>query len=355
MKRFNVIAFAVALIMALSACQNSSVQTAVSTTPTPVKGQIYLYGESHGVERILNKELELWQGYYNDNGMRHLFVEYPYYTAEFLNRWMQADDDEILNAVYADWAGTQGQIPQVKTFFQEIKRLCPETIFHGTDVGHQFQTTGQRYLKYLRENGLEDSEQYQMAQTCIEQGKHFAGSNGSMDYAYRENAMAENFRCAFDKLNGESVMGIYGSAHIGLDKMDFTNTVPSMANQIREFYGEALHSEDLRNIPVRVDTIVVGGKEYKASNFGTEDMTKFSDAYTAREFWRLEDAYENFADRTKTGDVLPYNDYPMPVEAGQVFIIDYTKTDGTIQRTYLRSDEGDLWEGVPTTAEIAVD
>jgi hypothetical protein len=60
--------------------------------------------------------------------------------------------------------------------------------------------------------------------------------------------MAENFRCAFDKLNGESVMGIYGSAHIGLDKMDFTNTVPSMANQIREFYGEALHSEDLRNM-----------------------------------------------------------------------------------------------------------
>ena len=83
MKRFNVIAFAAALIMALSACQNRSVQTAASTTPAPAKGQIYLYGESHGVERILNKELERWQGYYNDDGMRHLFVEYPYYTAEF--------------------------------------------------------------------------------------------------------------------------------------------------------------------------------------------------------------------------------------------------------------------------------
>lgn len=37
-------------------------------------------------------------------------------------------------------------------------------------------------------------------------------------------------------------------------------------------------------------------------------------------------------------DVLPYNNYPMLIETGQVFIIDYTKKDGSIERMYYRSD-----------------
>lgn len=352
MKCKRTIVFAIVLIIMLSACQNSPVQTAVSPTPTLDLPQLYLYGESHSVERILDKELELWQGYYNDYCMRHLFIECPYYTAELLNLWMQADDDEILDAIYSDWAGTQGQTPQVKAFYQEIKAQCPETVFHGTDLGHQFQTTGQRFLDYLQENGMEDSEQYRMAQECIKQGKHYYGDYNE---AYRENTMAKNFVREFDKLGGESIMGIYGAAHVGLDEMNFTNAVPSMANQMRKFYGEALHSEDLRHIPQRVDIIKVNGKEYAASNLGTADLTAFSDEYISREYWRLEDAYDDFVENTKTGDVLPYDNYPMPVKAGQVFIIDYTKADGTIQRTYLRADKGDLWEGRPTTVEITAD
>ena len=57
--------------------------------------QIYLYGEEHSQQRILDEELEIWGGYYA-RGMRDLFVEFPYFDAQFLNLWMKADDDELL-------------------------------------------------------------------------------------------------------------------------------------------------------------------------------------------------------------------------------------------------------------------
>ena len=59
-------------------------------------GQIYLYGEEHASKAILEEEFELWNTYYHDNGMRDLFVELPYYSAEFLNLWMKSDNDDIL-------------------------------------------------------------------------------------------------------------------------------------------------------------------------------------------------------------------------------------------------------------------
>ena len=48
----------------------------------PIIGEIYLYGETHGVEAILDKELELWnEYYYHNNGFRHLFIEFGYCSA----------------------------------------------------------------------------------------------------------------------------------------------------------------------------------------------------------------------------------------------------------------------------------
>ncbi len=73
-----------------------------------------------------------------------------------------------------------------------------------------------------------------------------------------------------------------------------------------------------------------------------------------REFWRLENAYDDFMDRPKTNQVLPYSNYPMLIEKGQVFIIDYTKTDGSVIRKYYRSD-GYVWNNVPSTEEITVE
>lgn len=313
-------------------------------------GEIYLYGELHSNEEIIKKEFELWKDYYHNGGLRHLFLESPYYTAEYLNLWMQAEDDEILDEIYDDWEGSAAHNPYLKEFYQKIKEQCPETVFHGTDVGHQYETTGKRYLNYLKENQLENSRQYSLAQECIEQGKYYYGNS---DHAYRENKMAENFIRFFDALNGESVMGIYGGAHIGIESMDYsTQSVPSMANQLFDSYGDALHSEDLTWIkedidPVRMDTITVAGKEYEAAYFGKEDLTGVQD-FSYREFWRLENAYDDFKNRPKTGDVLPYNNYPMLIETEQVFILELGKTDGSVVRAYYRSD-GNQWQGMAVT------
>ena len=104
------------VIVMLSACTSSKYKKSVS--PKRSDGKIYLYGESHGDKKVLDKETELWQNYYNDQNMRHLFVELPYYTAEFLNIWMQSDSNDILDAVYNDWQGTAYYNPDVKEFYR---------------------------------------------------------------------------------------------------------------------------------------------------------------------------------------------------------------------------------------------
>jgi hypothetical protein len=357
MKSRSVFVLAVGIIMllALLACSNSIKQSYKSISPPQSAGQIYLYGEEHGVDKILDKEFELWCEYYHKQDMRHLFVELPYYTAEFLNIWMQSDNNIILDEIYSDWTGTASHNPNVKGFFEKIKKQCPETIFHGTDVGHQYHTTGERFLRYLQSNNKEDSEQCLITKEVIEQGKNYYRDR---DDVYRENMMADNFIRKFDKLGVESIMGIYGAAHTGLEVMDYTNSVPCMANQLKKRYGDNIHSEDLSNWakdiePSRVDKIKVDGKDYKASYFGKQDLAEFKD-YAYREIWRLENAYEDFVDRPKTQDVLPYNNYPMQIETGQVFVIDYTKTDGSVIRRYYRSD-GRVWNNMPTTEEFTVE
>ena len=50
--------------------------------------------------------------------------------------------------------------------------------------------------------------------------------------------------------------------------------------------------------------------------------------------------------------MLPYDNYPIPIEAGQVFVIDYTRKDGTSERKYYRSDEGEQWNGMDCTTEF---
>lgn len=127
------------------------------------KGEIYLYGEEHSKQSILDKELSIWGEYY-EKGMRDLFVEFPYTDAQFLNLWMQADDDELLDLQFKDWGGTEGGTEVEKNFLKQIKEQYPETVFHGTDVGHTWESTGPRYLAYLEANGQKDSEEYRRAQ-----------------------------------------------------------------------------------------------------------------------------------------------------------------------------------------------
>lgn len=324
---------------------------------TTQTGQIYLYGEVHAQDAILEKELELWQQYYHEDGMRHLFVEQPYYTAELLNLWMQAEDDQILNQVYEAWDGTLSHSPNIKAFYLQIKETCPETIFHGTDVGHQYYTLGQKYLAYLEENGQKDSEQYQLAQQNIEQGETFYSKQ---DDVYRETCMAENFIAEYDRLTQEEgptdIMGIYGAAHTDPDSLDFTGQVPCMASQIQECYGENLHSTDLTvmDTPLKNETIEVNGKEYEASYFGKVNLSAYFKEYQYREYWRLENAYEDFKDFPIGHDVLPEDNFPMLIEDSQVFIIDYTTTNGERIRMYYRTD-GNTYEGALCANEFLLE
>lgn len=340
-----------ALVVVLVACGSSSLSKTANTS-----GHIYLYGEIHAEAKIMDKEFELWSDYYQNEGMRHLFIEHPYYTAEYLNLWMQADNDDILEAIYEDWEGTAAHTPLTKTFFKKIKRECPETIFHGTDVGHQYDSTGKRFLSYLEANDLTESEQYTLTTEAIQQSRTYYKTN---DDVYRENKMTENFIRAFERLGSEDIMGIYGAAHTGLDKMDYeTQSVPCMANQLQEYYGDNLYSEDLswvfRDIkPLRVDSITLRGKEYKASYFGKQDLTGFKD-YAYREYWRLEGAYEDLKDLTLTENVLPYDNYPMLIETGQVFEIKYTKVDNSVEIEHYLST-GMVWEGMDSTQQIIVE
>ncbi|MCM1553485.1 MAG: hypothetical protein NC092_12440, partial [Butyrivibrio sp.] len=317
-------------------------------------GNIYLYGEQHSVADIMDKEFELWSAYYQNDGMRDLFVELPYYTAEYMNLWLNSDNDDILDSLYEDWAGTAMQSQEVIDFYKRIKSECPETIFHGTDVGHQYDTTGKRFLEYLASTGQESGERYRLAQENIEQGQYYYQHSDSV---YRENMMVKNFIREFDGLNSADVMGIYGSAHSDIMALDYTtNSVPCMANQLYQRYGEALHTEDLtalalNNTAYRTDIIEIDGREYTALYFGKTDLSAIFPDYQCREFWRIENAYDDFKDKPKTGNVLPYNNYPMAIDIGQIFVIDYTKADGAVVREYHRSD-GNMWQGASATEEF---
>ena len=307
-------------------------------------GQIYLYGETHGVEKIMNRQLEIWRDYYNNENIRNLFVELPYYTAEFLNIWMKSDNDDILNEIYSDIAGTAMHVPYTLVFYQTIKREYPDTIFHGTDVGHQHETTGQRFLEYLENNDLKDSERYRLTQETIDQGRKYYSNS---DLAYRVDMMTKNFIREFDKINNKDIMGIYGNAHVIFDFMEQAAQIKGMSDRLRERYGNAVHIGYLFNINI-------GGKEYDAIYFGEQDLTQFNLEFIKREFWRLENAFEDFKDNALAGDNLPYGNYPMAIETGQIFVIDYTESDGSVTRMYYRSD-GTIWQGNPTTVGFTVE
>lgn len=304
------------------------------------KGEIYLYGETHSDQRILNRELAIWGEYY-EKGMRDLFVEYPYTDAQFLNLWMQADDDELLDLQFQDWQGTQGGTETVKNFLKQIKEQYPETVFHGTDVGHTWNRTGPRYLAYLEANGKKDTEEYQRAQENMAQGKRYYEIEASDEDAaarYREDRMVENFRRSYWELEAArrtDIMGIYGSTHVV--ESEYMNSDYRMAKQLKAGYGACLHTEDLTQEPEWVDTLEVNGKTYAASYFGEQDISVLK-GYQTRKFWRLEDAYDDFKSFPTPREILSADNYPVQIQAGQVFAVEYFMSDGSTEWKYYISD-----------------
>jgi len=176
------------------------------------EGQIYLYGEFHGVEKIIEEELKIWQEFYR-NGMRHLFLETSYFTAEYLNVWMQEDHDETLYEIYSDWVGTA---------------------------------------------------------------------------------------------------------------------------------------------PFKVEEVTINGKKYTASFFGEIDLKGCIDEMESGEYWRLENAYDDFKDYRKRSEFLPYDFYPLRIKRGDVFMIIFKMLDGR-SKTEFYIFNGRKWQNKPATENIIVD
>ena len=173
MKKLASLFAALVLMLALAAPGAAAAQT----------GRIYLYGETHADPACLEQELAAWDGYYHELGMRDLLIEVPSYTAQFMNLWMKAEDDAILSRLFEDWEGTAMHDQGVWDFYKSIKEQCPETVFHGFDVGHQYNTTGTRYLIGLALTGQMGSADWDETQQTIEQGKRYYQTG---DDAYRE-------------------------------------------------------------------------------------------------------------------------------------------------------------------------
>ena len=321
-------------------------------------GKIYLYGENHSTQAHLDQELAAWKDFYHNQGMRDLFIEVPSYTAAFMNLWIKAEDDAILTRLYEDTEGTAGNSQATWDFYQAIKAECPETVFHGFDVGHQYDTTGRRYLMGLMLTGQMGSSDWDLTQKIIGQGKTYYQT---LDGAYRENQMVLNFKEAFDALPaGTSVMVITGSAHSDIYQNDLsTGTVPCLANQLRQVYGENLLA---RNLTAGVDyttaglasAVSLGGEEYSALCLAVQDLSGRMPQYQSRTFWLIQDAYEDVQALPLIGDVLPYNNFPWPVQQGEVFAVDYLLADGSAQRHFYRAD-GTSWQGMPTTVGFAAE
>lgn len=290
----------------------------------------FLYGESHGEQVIVEHEVAEWQRFYSEEGLRHLFIENSYAAAAYLNQWMHEDNDDILLQLYDDWAGTACHAESTLYFFRTIKETCPETVFHGTDVGHQFASNGTRYLADLEAQGLKNTEAYRLTEENNRQAMEYYETGSD---ALRENYMVQNFIRELDSLPPDTkIMGIYGSAHVCY-AMDMSGTVSSMIIQLINNYGRIFTITDLSSMrlemePVSVEELNINGKIYTASCFGDQDLTGFQD-YKSRTFWRLENAFADFSTYQKTGNYLPQANYPVLLYSGDVWMIEYTMIDGT--------------------------
>jgi len=325
----------------------------------PSTGRIFMFGEIHGSEATINRQLEIWGDFYTNYGMRHLFLETSYFQAQLLNLWMQADDDIILLQLFEDWRGSAAHNPYSLAFYRAIKAYYPETIFHGTDVGHQSGSAGRRFLRMLTVNDLQNTESYRLASESIEQFRRFQRERSHTVRAYYK---PRNFIREFDRLGDQDVMAIHGMAHVEIGDFWGYVGVPSMATTLRERYGDNLYTFDMTHYaltrdphdPYRIDIITVAGIDFEAAYFGRDNASfTIADGRTlaGREFWRLENAYDYFRDNPLTGNVMPFDNFPMSIETGQVFVADIHFTDGTTVRQFFRAS-GHYWNNRPTTQEF---
>ena len=269
--------------------------------PTRAESQILLCGEDHTDAGCKEQELALWRERYAA-GDRDLFLEMGAATAELLNRWMTTGEESFWDLVYRNWEGTLAQTEQTENFYRQLRANCPETVFHGIDMEHQYRTTGRFCLALLEKEGRQGSEVYRKVLRSVEQGERFyEGWDGdlfSRDNAYREETLAENFRREYESIGRRRVMGIFGAAHTDPYGPDYyTASVPSMGAQLKERYGGGILCRDLRGEDLPEETtLTVAGTEYEAIYYGEYPIAR-RDILRSGEYWRLADVYDALVSR----------------------------------------------------------
>ena len=235
MKKFYKVLTLVLAVLLLAGC---------ASVPKNKNARVYLYGEAHGSPATMAFEYKQWEKHYQ-NGMRHLFIEFDYMTAKYLNWWMTEDNDEILLLIYnALGEDNRTHIPEFLEFYQNIKRNCPETVFHGIDIwgGPEMEMLDQ----WLSEEYI-TSDEYQILKADCLCRENFL--KNETDYyhpwAIREPNMVMNFTRELDSLPpDEKVMGIFGNAHVCYER-EPNGYCDSMRVQLEKHYGPIFECMDL--------------------------------------------------------------------------------------------------------------
>lgn len=189
------------------------------------KSEITLIGEYHHLKEIHDKELELYRNFY-ENGGRHLFIEHGYSYASIMN-WIMNNSDSFEGFLSGD------RIEDDLYFYQSIKENFPETIFHGIDI--EKTTCAEIWLQYLQEENLGTTEEYKIINESIEEEKQFFSFDIEAEkFAYREGCMTKNFIREYEKIKGQPIFGIFGSAHTCKTEMLYIDGIPTMGMRLEK-------------------------------------------------------------------------------------------------------------------------
>ncbi len=167
---------------------------------------------------------------------------------------------------------------------------------------------------------------------------------GFCDDVYVAMSVVNDKRKRFDEI--KEVTELMDRYRLGSYK-DIYEFLPELEKE----YIKILETVDTKPQPFKLSddntkSFTFLGKSYEAEYCGMQDLTGFKD-YSCRKYWRLKDAYQDVS-MYNAFDYLPYNNYPVQVNKGDVFRIEYLKTDGSGYIEYLRAD-GDEYYGEATT------
>lgn len=108
--------------------QNSAVMEGKIPDSMPVfddsfyQNQVFLLGESHGVQKGQDLDLALLQHLNRKVGLRYYLAEVDFTKAYFLNQFLETGREELLKAVFTDWVSANQQWAN-QAFYSKVKAI----------------------------------------------------------------------------------------------------------------------------------------------------------------------------------------------------------------------------------------